>query len=86
MQLMKQEHIPGMFLTIVNKDTVLFSEGLGYSDIAKQKRVNNQTIFRMGSITKTFTAIGIMKLVEKGKLSLNDKLKDITPKIEFQNE
>lgn len=45
--------------------------------------VDPYTVYEIGSVTKTFTAVEIMKLIEQGKLSLNDKLTDFFPK--FKN-
>lgn len=83
--IMKQEHIVGLMLGIANKDSVLFTGGFGYADLEAKKAVNQHTLFRMGSITKMFVSLGILKLVEEGKLNLNDKLKDIAPDVPFEN-
>lgn len=61
---MESSHIPAMSVTIVSEDAVLFSEsygGCGGSD----------TPFFLGSVSKSFTAVCIMQLVEQGKISLN---------------
>ncbi len=83
--IMKQEHIVGLMLGIANKDSVLFTGGFGYADLETKRLVDHHTLFRMGSITKMFVSLGILKLVEEGKLNLNDKLKDIAPDVPFEN-
>ncbi|MEO6286927.1 MAG: serine hydrolase domain-containing protein [Dyadobacter sp.] len=83
---MQKQHIAGMMLTIADKDSVLFSGGIGYSDMGRKTRVTEKQLFRGASITKLFVALGMMKLMEDGKLSLNTKLKDIAPEIPFENK
>lgn len=83
---MKRQHIVGMMLTIVNKDSVLCSAGLGFSDLSKKQPVAKDQLFRGASITKMFVAAAVLKLVEQGKLSLNTRLRDIAPDIRFTNE
>ncbi len=83
--LMRQQHIPGMMLSIVGKDGVIWSGGLGKADIEKGKEVNEKTLFRMGSITKTIASLAIQKLISEGKFNLNDKLGKIAPEVPFYN-
>jgi len=83
---MQKQHIAGMMLTIVSKDSVLFSGGLGYSDVARKTVVTDKHLFRGSSITKLFVALGILNLVKEGKLSVKTKLKDIAPEIPFENK
>jgi CubicO group peptidase (beta-lactamase class C family) len=84
--IIKREHITGLMLGITTKDSVLFSGGFGYADLDTKRNVNDSTLFRMGSITKMFVSLGIMKLVNEGKLKLEDELKKIAPEVPFQNK
>ena len=82
---MQKQHIAGMMLTIVSKDTTLFVGGLGYADVEKKISVTEKHLFRQASITKLFVGLCIYNLIKEGKLSFKTKLKDIGPKLEFQN-
>ena len=84
--IMRQENITGLMLGITTKDSVIFSGGFGYSDLDAKRKVDKSTLFRMGSITKMFVSLGIMKLVNEGKLQLDDELKKIAPEVPFQNK
>ncbi|MBC7889164.1 MAG: beta-lactamase family protein [Ferruginibacter sp.] len=84
--IIKQEHITGLMLGIATKDSVLYSGGFGYADLEANRQVTENTLFRMGSITKMFVALGIMKLVKEGKLKLDDELKKIASEVPFQNK
>ena len=84
--IMKQENITGLMLGITTNDSVIFSGGFGYADLDTKRNVDERTFFRMGSITKMFVSLGIMKLVNEGKLKLDDELKKIAPEVPFQNK
>ncbi|KIC63562.1 serine hydrolase domain-containing protein [Chryseobacterium taiwanense] len=58
-----------------------FIKVVGFSDAAKQQKANVNTQYRVGSISKTFTAVLIMKAVEDKKISLDKKLSDFYPEI-----
>ncbi|MFN8356394.1 MAG: serine hydrolase domain-containing protein [Spirosomataceae bacterium] len=83
--LMKQEHIMGLMVGVVNRDSVLLQRGFGYADEATRRKVDATTLFRMGSITKSIVALGILKLVEQGKIKLDDSIKEIAPEIPLVN-
>lgn len=82
---MQQEHMPGLMLSIVTRDSVLFAGGLGKANLQHNTQVSGQTLFRVSSVTKMFTSMGILKLIHEGKLSLNDELKKIAPEVPFRN-
>jgi CubicO group peptidase (beta-lactamase class C family) len=80
------EHQSSLMLAVVTKDSILLSKGFGFANIDTKQKANSQTLFPMASITKTFTALAIMKLVKQGKLSLYDNLAKIAPEIVFTNK
>lgn len=84
--MLQAKEIPGAFITVVSKDSVLFQDTFGKANILENSPVTDNHIFRVASITKTFTAMAIMKLVQEGKLSLYDELRKIAPEIPFNNK
>lgn len=68
----RNAHIPALSITIVNKDNVLFSSCYGECD-------DCDTPFVLGSVSKSFTAVCIMQLVEQGKINLSDKISSYLP-------
>ncbi|QJX49051.1 beta-lactamase family protein [Hymenobacter taeanensis] len=85
-RIMHQEHIPGLMLTLVSPDSSQrFVGGLGLAEIEHKKPVTANTLFRIGSVTKTFVAVGLMQLVEQGKLNLNDEVRKLAPEIPLDN-
>ena len=69
------DNIPGLAISIVDNKEILWLECFGYCDIEAKAKVNPDTIFSIQSIGKTFTAIGFMRAVTKGLISLDDKRK-----------
>jgi CubicO group peptidase (beta-lactamase class C family) len=70
---------PGAAVLVSKDGKVLYKKGFGYADIDAKQLIQPQTKFRIGSITKQFTAAAILKLQEEGKISVNDKLSKFLP-------
>lgn len=75
----------GVSVALVTRDSVLWTAGLGLADVASGKPATAQTLFRIGSTSKAFVSIAVMMLVEQGRLSLDDPLRQHIPEIVFQN-
>lgn len=82
-QLIKDFDIPGLSIGIVRNDSVIFSKGYGYSEIDKDRKADENTIFGIGSISKSFTALTLGILVDEGKIDWDDKVKDYLPYFEL---
>ena len=70
----KENNIPGLSITLVTKDEVIFSQGFGYTDQDKAQEVNEDTLLGLQSTSKTFTAIGFLRAVQKGLVGIDDPL------------
>lgn len=69
---MAEYHIAGAAIAVVKEGKLFFAKGYGYADIEEGVLVDpEQTIFRIGSVGKTFTWTAVMQLVEQGKLDLD---------------
>jgi CubicO group peptidase (beta-lactamase class C family) len=69
--LIDQQKIPGAVVAIVQKDKPPILRGYGYADIASKRQMNpNTTRVRIGSMSKSFTALAILQLVDEGKVKL----------------
>ncbi|MBD2757477.1 serine hydrolase domain-containing protein [Spirosoma validum] len=84
-RVMAQQRIPGLMLVLTTRDSVLFAGGLGLADVDKQEVVSSAHLFRMGSVTKLFTTLGILQLVQAGKLSLDDPVRKLAPELPIDN-
>lgn len=76
--LLKQNHFQGSAL-IAKEGKILFSKGYGFANEEYQICNSTKTVFRIGSITKQFTAIAILQLQEEGKLNLFDSIVKYLP-------
>lgn len=69
---MEQHRVPGCAVAIARGDQLLYARGYGWSDVAAREPVTPRTLFRIASISKPVTAVAILRLVESGKLRLDD--------------
>jgi CubicO group peptidase (beta-lactamase class C family) len=70
---MEELHIPGAVFVLVKDGEILCAKGYGYADLGKRIPVTpDKTLFRIASVSKTFTATAVMQLKERGLLDLND--------------
>ena len=83
--IMEEEHIPGLMLSIVDKDSILFAGGLGYADLEKEVPVSGLHLFRLGSVTKTFAALSLIKMEKEGLIDLDETLARVAPDVQFEN-
>ncbi len=71
-QIMKDQDIVGMSLAVVKGGKIIYTNSFGYKDIESNTSLTNTDIFRIASISKSFSATAIMQLAEAKKLSLDD--------------
>jgi len=83
---MNQYDIPGLAIGIIRDDSIITSKGYGVRSIHTNSPVTENTIFHTASISKLFTAIAIIKLVEQNVLSLDDRLVDILPDLDYSDK
>jgi CubicO group peptidase (beta-lactamase class C family) len=72
-------HIPGLSLGIVKDGKLALGKGYGLANVARSVPATKDTVYLTASLTKTFTATGIMLLVQEGKLSLEDPMSRYLP-------
>jgi len=70
---------PGAAISITQGNEVLFAEGYGNADLEWQAEITPDTSFRIGSVTKPFTAIAVLQMVSQGKLDLDAQLSTYLP-------
>ena len=68
---LERNDIAGAYVAVVVKGEIVFAKGYGYADVAARKSVSNDTLFRVGSVTKLMTWTAVMQLVEQGKINLD---------------
>jgi CubicO group peptidase (beta-lactamase class C family) len=73
---MNEHALPGLAVGVVQGDRLIYARGFGLADAEREKAITPDTVFRIGSISKTFTAIGLMQLWEQDKFKLDDPVND----------
>lgn len=77
--------VPGASIALVTADEVVWAGGLGKADVAGDVPVTGNTLFRVGSISKSFTALAMLTLVEQGRLDLGTPIRGLVPHLEYTN-
>lgn len=70
---------PGVAILIARNGNIIYKKAFGSANIELNVAMQPDMIFRIGSITKQFTAVGILQLVEQGKISLQDSIQKYIP-------
>lgn len=77
---------PAVGIALVDKNGIQWVDGLGEINLETHAEADADTLFRIGSVSKMFAALAVLKLQEEGKLNLNDKVHDLAPEIYFENQ
>ena len=76
-KIMQEEKVVGFSVAVVKNNKIVYTHSFGMQDIEKNIPLTDNAIFRIASISKSFTATSIMQLVEAGKLSLDDDFSNL---------
>jgi CubicO group peptidase (beta-lactamase class C family) len=68
----KEHRLPGAAVGVVHGDELVWSAGIGFADVADRRAPDASTLYRIASITKTFTGTAILQLRDAGLLHLDD--------------
>jgi D-alanyl-D-alanine carboxypeptidase len=73
----RQHHLPGISAAIATRQGVIWTGAVGYANLETRARANEAYLYGIGSITKTFIACLVERLIDEGRLSLDTKAVDI---------
>ncbi len=76
---MAYKGLPGLSFAIVHDQDLVWARGFGWADLDRRVPATAETLYRVASITKPFTATAILQLRDAGKLGLDDRVRDILP-------
>jgi CubicO group peptidase (beta-lactamase class C family) len=82
---LEKEHVPGAGVALVVNGQLDWCGGIGKADIASNRLTACDTEFRVGSISKTFVALALLRLQEQGKINLYARLQDVAPEVPVKN-
>ena len=79
------KQLPAFSISLVDNDRTVWADGFGYQDAGKKVRATADTVYRVGSVSKLFTDIAVMQLVESGKLDLDADIQAYVPNLKPGN-
>src|SRR5512139_1734174 len=80
-----QKQLPAVYIALVEKDAILWSQAFGFSDPDRGIAASTGDLLRIASVSKLFTDIAVMQLVERGLLDLDAPVTDILPDFQPRN-
>jgi CubicO group peptidase (beta-lactamase class C family) len=83
---LKDWNVPGVGITIVKDGEVILTKGYGYADVDGKRKVDDKTLFAIGSSSKAFTAASVMQLVDAKKLDLDKPVIHYLPDFKLFND
>ncbi len=82
---LKKNDVVGMSIGIIDSGMVVHKQNFGYSNLEKRIETTSKTPYKIGSISKVFTGIAILKLHEYGKINYNRSIKDYLPELDIKS-
>ena len=84
-EVLEEQDVPAVGIALADRDGTVWAGSLGLADRERGLEADADTLYRIGSTSKMFVALAVLKLVEQGRLSLDDRLSDLAPGIAFEN-
>jgi CubicO group peptidase (beta-lactamase class C family) len=81
----EKNHVTGAGVALVSNSQLLWCGGIGKADVSANRDITCDTEFRVGSISKTFVALALLRLEEEGRINLYSRLQDVAPEIPVSN-
>src|SRR5687767_13857259 len=82
---LEREGVPGAGLALVEDGHLTWAGGVGLAERARGEPVTADTLFRVGSVSKSFLALAILRQVDKGRLDLRARVSDLAPDVAIEN-
>lgn len=82
----EQKRLPALSIALVDDQQLIWSKGFGHIDLGKTRPATAETVYRVGSVSKLFTDIAVMQLVEKGVLDLDAPVSTYLPDFKPKNQ
>jgi CubicO group peptidase (beta-lactamase class C family) len=83
--ILEREHVPGAGIALISNGQLLWCGGIGKASYLTNRAVTCDTQFRVGSISKTFISLALLRLEEEGRINLQSRLEDVAPEVPFHN-
>jgi CubicO group peptidase (beta-lactamase class C family) len=83
--LLEKNKVAGMSLAIVDSGRIVYAAGYGFADISSKIKADENTVYRIGSCTKAFTALSVLQLEEKGLINTSQSVKRYLPELRIKS-
>lgn len=83
---LQYDKVLGVSIAVIYRGEILYKKGFGYADLEKKVEADENILYNIGSVSKTFTAIAIFQLIEQGKIELTDSVSKYLPWFKGENE
>lgn len=84
-RMMRKHHLPAMALSIVEEEEILFQEARGFIDLENKIPATAQSLFKLYSVSKAFTALEIFREIEEGMVDLETPISEYLPEFSIQS-
>jgi CubicO group peptidase (beta-lactamase class C family) len=81
LDVMQKAKTPGLSISVVMDDRIEFARGFGFRDVSAGLPATPRTVYGIGSVTKSFTALSIMQLADEGRIALDDSVEKYVPTV-----
>ena len=82
---MDKNNIPGLSVAVVNEGGIIWSKGYGYQDVEEKIKATPETLYRVGSISKSLTAVAILLLEQRGLIDLDAPINEYIPDFKIKS-
>jgi CubicO group peptidase (beta-lactamase class C family) len=82
---MKERNLPGLSAGVIYDQELIWAKGYGYADLERHVPADADSIYEIGSVTKLFNAVMLMKLRDAGRLSLDDPIEKYLPEFRIRS-
>lgn len=82
---MESKRLPAFSISLVDRDEVLWADGFGFQDAKQKSPATANTVYRVGSVSKLFTDIAVLQLMEEGKIDLDAPIQQYLPEFQPKN-
>lgn len=81
----EQKELPAFSISLIDGDNIVWADGFGFQDAQKTRPATAETVYRVGSISKLFTDVAVMQLVEEGRIDLDAPVQTYVPDFKPHN-
>jgi CubicO group peptidase (beta-lactamase class C family) len=83
--IMHNSSVPGAAVALVSKDSIIWIGTFGFANMSTREPITENTLFCIGSCTKSFTGLAFLKLMDVGRIDINTPVRAIAPEIKINN-